>query len=199
VLRRGVATVVAIIVIGLLAAGCGFGRAGDGSQIAGNGAAVIYPAASRTAPVHVEGTTLAGAELSSSAYLGRTVVVNVWWAGCPPCSREAPLLVEAERDLGRSVAFFGIDTRDHSTAEPLSFERANGVTYPSIYSPGGSALLAFPSDRAPGTMPATVVLDKEGRVAALFRGEIPSLLTLEQVVECVRDDDDSAGCRTDAT
>ncbi|HEX3933019.1 MAG TPA: TlpA family protein disulfide reductase, partial [Nocardioides sp.] len=60
-----------------------------------------------------------------------------------------------------------------------------GTTWPSYYSDGGEALLAFPGVLGPNTIPATVVLDAQGRVAASVIGEVPSSLTLVQLVQDV--------------
>ena len=65
-----------------------------------------------------------------------------------------------------------------STDNARAFVRGLGVPFPSIYDPGSELLLSFPSPFNPRDIPSTVVLDRQGRVAALIRGEIPSKLTL---------------------
>ncbi len=57
----------------------------------------------------------------------------------------------------------------------------------------GKALLAFQGTLSPYTVPAFLVLDSEGRVAASIIGRLPSTLTLVQLVEDV-----AAGDRTAA-
>ena len=44
------------------------------------------------------------------------------------------------------------------------------MPYPSFYSPDGKAMLAFAGVLTPNSIPATVVLDGEGRVAASIIG-----------------------------
>jgi hypothetical protein len=63
------------------------------------------------------------------------------------------------------------------------------VPYPSLYDPGSEQLLNFPSPVNPRATPSTVVLDREGRIAALISGVVPSKLTLLEVVEKVESED----------
>ena len=63
--------------------------------------------------------------------------------------------------------------------------RTAGVTYPSIYDPGGSALLAFTGKIGPRSIPSTMVLDRQGRIAALILGAVPSRRPMLDVVEDV--------------
>jgi hypothetical protein len=97
-----------------------------------------------------------------------------------------PMLVEAEDELGKDqpdqVAFVGINIRDLAPETAAAFEKDRGVDYPSLYDPGSETLLDM-GKYAPYAPPATLVLDREGRVAALINGPIPSKTTLTSVVE----------------
>jgi thiol-disulfide isomerase/thioredoxin len=116
---------------------------------------------------------------------GKPAVVVVWGSWCAPCRKEAPWVVGAAEELGGDAQFVGINLRDAGTAQAQAFERSFGVTYPSFYSPDGEALLAFPGVLGPRTIPAFVVLDAEGRVAASIIGKLPSQQTLVDVTEDV--------------
>nr|WP_278259930.1 TlpA disulfide reductase family protein [Nocardioides convexus] len=72
--------------------------------------------------------------------------------------------------------------RDAAPENAAAFERDRGVDYPSLYDPGSETLLGL-GKYAPPSMPATIVLDAEGRVAALINGPIPSKSTLTTVVK----------------
>ena len=61
-------------------------------------------------------------------------------------------------------------------------QRQFGISWPSFYSPGGEAVLAFSGTLTPNSVPATVVPNAQGRVAASIIGEVPSQLTLVQVM-----------------
>ena len=121
--------------------------------------------------------------LALADYRGQVVVVNVWGSWCAPCRSEAPMLADAARDLAKQdVAFVGIDSRDPSRSAAQAFVRRFDVPYPSIYDQQGSTLLAFRGTLTPNAIPSTVILDREGRVAASVLGEI-TRTTLYDLVE----------------
>jgi thiol-disulfide isomerase/thioredoxin len=177
-----------LLAAGLLA-GCSrgeVGSSGDQGYVAGKGVITTVAAADREAPGAVEGTTLDGDRVSLADHRGKVVVVNVWGSWCPPCRAEAPMLAQAARDLaGGDVAFLGIDSRDPSKAAARAFVRQMRIPYPSIYDPSGRTLLAFRRTLAPSSIPSTIVVDAQGRVAASVLGEI-SRTTLEDLVEEAR-------------
>ena len=106
--------------------------------------------------------------LALSDYRGKVVVLNVWGAWCPPCRTEAPELQAIQDEYGpRGAQVLGIDVRDLQPEEPRDFMANRGLTYPSIYDPPGRSLLALKGyPRA--VVPATFVIDKQGRVAAAY-------------------------------
>ena len=131
----------------------------------------------------MSGETIDGEPLSLSDFEGQVVVVNVWGSWCAPCRSEAPMLAEAARDLAdQDVAFVGIDSRDPSRSAARAFVRRFDIPYPSIYDQQGSTLLAFRGTLTPNAIPSTVILDREGRVAASVLGEI-TRTTLYDLVE----------------
>ncbi|MDF9716736.1 TlpA disulfide reductase family protein [Nocardioides sp. ChNu-99] len=156
---------------------------GNSGYITGDGQITLVDPADRGEPITLEGEGLDGEPLSLAAERGRPVVVNVWGSWCPPCRAEAPELVEAAERLDGTAAFLGINSRDSSPAQAQSFERTFDVPYPSIYSSDGRALLAFADTIPARTIPATLVLDAEGRVAASIVGQVTSAGTLVGIVE----------------
>jgi thiol-disulfide isomerase/thioredoxin len=183
---------IAVLVLAL--GGCGMEGTNKGSYITGNSRVEPVAVADRGAPIDLTGTTLEGKPYDLAAERGKPVVINTWWSGCGPCNEEAPMLQEASEKLGGTATVVGINIRDSSAADGLAFERKYDATYPSIYSPDGKAVLAFPARFAPRTVPATTILDSEGRVAAMIRGVIPSALTLTETVQCVIDPQ-AQGCK----
>lgn len=182
----GRALAAAAVLVPLLAA-CGPAGTNDGGYIGGDGHVQAVPVAKRGNPVDLSGTTLDGKPIDLATDRGHVVVVNTWWSGCGPCNTEMPMLQQAATQLSGTATFVGINIRDTSAANGLAFQRDHGVTYPSIYSPDGRAVLAFPPAYAPRAIPATAVLDTQGRVAAIIRGAIPSKITLTETVQCVAD------------
>jgi thiol-disulfide isomerase/thioredoxin len=184
-----------LLLLPLLAACGGLSGTNDGGYISGNGQVVQYAADQRGEAVTFSGKLLDGTTFDPASVAGKVTVVNIWGAWCGECISEAPLVQSAHEKLGDAVAFLGVDIRDTSVATPQAFERSHQITYPSIYSTDGSALNAVPHSKLPGTVPATLVLDTSGRVAAVIRGAVPSELTLTEVVGCVQDPS-GQGCST---
>lgn len=181
-----------LVLAGLLSlallAGCGSGveGTGDAGYTRGDGAITVLPVADREEPGAVTGETLEGEKVSLASYDGQVVVLNVWGSWCPPCRKEAPFLAEAARELeDDGVVFLGINTRDNSRDNALAFQRAQDLPYTSIYDPDGRTLLAFRGTLPPNSIPSTVVIDREGRVAASVIGEVSSANTLLDIVEDV--------------
>jgi peroxiredoxin len=120
----------------------------------------------------LQGPLLGGGTFDLAEQRGKVVVLNVWGSWCPPCRAEAPTLEQAWRDLGpRGVQFVGINTRD-GEATAQAFERRFGITYPSVVDSSGAKLLAFSGAVSPAAIPSTLVLDRSGRVAAVYSGEV---------------------------
>ncbi len=134
--------------------------------------------------MEVTGVGLDGEPLSLADLRGRVVVVNVWGSWCVPCREEAPALSRMSKELaGQGVSFIGINVRDNVTAAK-AFERRYGITYPSFDDPQARAVLAFQGVIPVQAVPSTVVLDREGRVAARVIGVFrePALRSLIDTV-----------------
>jgi thiol-disulfide isomerase/thioredoxin len=177
----------------LLLAGCTdvSGTEGKG-YISGDGQVTVVDPAAREGPVEMTGEDLAGEPVSLADLRGRPVVVNVWWSLCPPCRTEMPDLVEASEELDGEAHFLGLNVRDNAVEQARLFEERFDVPYPSVYDPTGQALLAFSGLLSPRTIPSTVVLDDEGRVAASVVGPLPSKQTLLDLVAEAAGDGGSA-------
>lgn len=155
-------------------------REGTGQgYISGDGAYTVIAAADRAAPVEFSGLVESGDSVSSADYLGDVLVVNFWYAACPPCRLEAADLEElSQRFIPEGVSFLGVNIYDQAPTA-LSFANEFGVTYPSILDVNdGSVRLAFAGQVAPNAVPTTLVLDQQGRVAARISGLLtePSVL-----------------------
>lgn len=119
-----------------------------------------------------------GGQLSSDTLRGSVIVLNFWYAGCPPCRLEAKDLEELHQEfLDEGVTFLGINVRDHAETS-LAFAETYGVTYPSILDiQKAEASLAFSGVVPANSVPTTLVLDREGRVSSRVLGLIdPSIL-----------------------
>ncbi|WP_405778184.1 TlpA family protein disulfide reductase [Streptomyces sp. NBC_00859] len=158
---------------------CGSGdkvSSSQGSRYVTSSSGIVTAAKSgrQTAP-ELSGKTIEGKTLDvGSSYQGKIVVLNVWGSWCPPCRAEAKNLAKVSRDLkAKGVEFVGINTRDASTGPAKSFEKDYGVPYPSLYDPTGKLLLRFPAGSLnPQSIPSTVVIDRDGKIAARKAGGV---------------------------
>ncbi|MGO4257157.1 TlpA disulfide reductase family protein [Marmoricola sp. RAF53] len=175
----------------LLTSGCGSPTTDPRTRfVPGDGSVTVLPPAERQVAGPVSGTTLQGDHVDLADYRGTIVVVNAWAHWCGPCRGEAPDLAEAARRLRpEGVVFLGINTRDESADAARAFEKKHRPGYPSIADPGGRTLLAFRGALLPSALPSTLVVDAEGRVAAVVLGEIGSASTLVGLVHDVAEDE----------
>jgi thiol-disulfide isomerase/thioredoxin len=189
-----------LVVVTLGAAGCDSGGATDKAPsntgasnaagfVAGDGTVQVIDPADREPAPTLSGTTLTGDSFALADHLGSIVVLNVWGSWCSPCRKEAPELQAAYKRLSTGtevdgkVAFVGINTRDNDTGPAIAFERRFGVTYPSVYDPAGQQLLGFADSLPPTAIPSTLVIDRQGRVAARLLGAT----TTTTLVDVVKD------------
>jgi len=148
----------------------GAGQPADQQFVSGPGTVTRLPPAERSAAPKLVGTLLVGRRFDLADHRGRVIVLNVWGSWCPPCRAEAPSLQRVWSETrAAGVQFVGIDTRD-TTAAALAFERRFKITYPSLVDDDGRLLLAFRKTLPPNAIPSTILLDREGRVAARIVG-----------------------------
>jgi thiol-disulfide isomerase/thioredoxin len=177
-----------LLAVVLLASGCDAAandpnEAGgqQGYPEVGRNLTQIPPEQRRPAP-ELSGPALGGGPaLSSTAYPGKVVVLNVWGSWCGPCRKEAPDLQAASEETRDRAQFIGINTRDRSEAPAEAFVRANRLSYPNIYDPDGKTLLVLAGELPPSAIPTTMILDREGRLAVRVLGPI-SRITLVQMI-----------------
>lgn len=140
--------------------------------VSGDGTVSEFPFAERTDPIEFEGVDEFGNERASEQYLGQVLVVNFWYAACPPCRVEAPWLEELSATYANEgVSFLGVNVRD-SADTALAFTESFGIGYPSLIDDQGAVALAFAGVASPTAVPTTVVLDKHGRPASRIVGLI---------------------------
>lgn len=141
------------------------------------------PQDERGEPVEWAGITETGDELSSDDTVGDVTVVNFWYAACGPCRAEAADLESVwQEHQGDDVSFVGVNTYDQADTA-RSFAERWGVTYPSVIDVNdGAVKLAFAGATSIQATPTTLVLDREGRIAAILIGQLEGASVLSTLV-----------------
>ena len=100
-----------------------------------------------------------GGEVRFADHRGTPMVVNLWFANCPPCARELGDFATVHAEVGDRVRFVGIDPFD--TVEAMQrFASERGVEYPLWRDPdrdftAALGIIAFP---------VTLFVDEAGRI-----------------------------------
>jgi thiol-disulfide isomerase/thioredoxin len=156
----------------LALAGCG----GDEERTAGQ--IVNFAPADRVAAPEVKGGFLTGGSFDLAAHKGDIVVLNFWASWCAPCRIEVADL-EAVHQAMPEVVIVGLNTDDDVDKAKAFME--GRATYPSVLDTSGKLALAF-REVPPNALPATIVIDAQGRIATVIRrvttqAELTGILT----------------------
>ncbi|MCZ2817998.1 TlpA family protein disulfide reductase [Modestobacter sp. VKM Ac-2984] len=117
------------------------------------------------------GELLDGTAFDSSSLTGDVVVINFWGSWCVPCRVETPEFQAVHADVtDRGAQFLGVDVKDQRQLA-IAFVERLGVAYPSVFDPRGEVAMAFRGFPA-NVVPSTILLDRDGRVAAVYTGQV---------------------------
>jgi cytochrome c biogenesis protein CcmG, thiol:disulfide interchange protein DsbE len=137
------------------------------------------------AALHAQADELLGGGASAlrarlAALKGWPVVVNKWASWCTPCKAEFGVFQRTATNLGREVAFIGLDSGDTSRAKPREFLHSFPVSYPSYFDPSTQIGVEV-SDST--LVPATIFYNRRGERNYIRQGAYPSVATLERDVQ----------------
>jgi peroxiredoxin len=107
-----------------------------------------------------------GRNLRLSEQRGRVVMVNFWATWCGPCKVEMPHLNRIyEKYRSAGFVLLGVNVDDDPKAAVALAARL-GVTFPVLFDAEKSVSRLYSLD----SMPATVLIDRDGKVRHLHRG-----------------------------
>jgi cytochrome c biogenesis protein CcmG/thiol:disulfide interchange protein DsbE len=176
--RHTVPTIAAVLAVALIAL-LGYGVLAKGEdtsldEAVANGRRPVAP--TRELPM-----LGASGQRSPADYRGKVVVLNFWANWCVPCQDEAPVLKRAQARLEKLDAgtVLGVTYREASP-NSLKFVRDHQIPYPSVRDVEGQ----LAEDYGTHKLPETFVIDREGRIAAIARGQV-SDATMTQMLDRV--------------
>lgn len=151
-------TSIAVLGLGLVLVACA-GASPSKTLAQGPGA----PDAVRLPDVLV--STLDGTAVSLPSLAdGTPLLINYWYAACPPCKEEMPALAALAREFSGRVTFIGINPQDDAaTAQRVATER--GTSYRQLLDSTQRSVDAL---RLTG-FPTTVLVTRFGTIADTFR------------------------------
>lgn len=123
--------------------------------------------------------------LNLNENLGKGTLINIWASWCEPCRVEMPYFEEAYQNYGDDINFLMIDALDSRPTETqeaaLAFFEEMELSMPIYFDHEMSNQYLFGAT----ILPLTVVLDDEGKVVEIVRGQV-SQAKLKQMIEKIR-------------
>jgi cytochrome c biogenesis protein CcmG/thiol:disulfide interchange protein DsbE len=119
-----------------------------------------------------------GSRLLLSQLHGQVVLVNFWATWCAPCRTEMPWFAEFQTRFGhRGFRAIGISVDEEGWAAVRPYQAAHPVSYPLA--------LATPAITEAfgglGALPATFLIDRQGRIAATHVGIVAKATYAEEI------------------
>ena len=107
-----------------------------------------------------------GDVVSSAELRGKVVFINFWATWCPPCRAEMPALNELyEQFKADNRIVFLFMNEDDNVEKANKFISSNHYSFPVMTRAGN-----MPAEMFGGTLPTSIVLDKQGRIVMKHEG-----------------------------
>jgi len=165
--------VASVLACALMLAGCGPSQPAARQAVAGGAPASYAKPPDRLLARRVQApdapfVTADGQTVTLQRFAGQVVVLNFWASWCAPCVREMPSLnALAQRAPETAVVTVSMDVQGPRVAS--EFLRREGLDHLDAYHDPDALLMS--ALRIYG-LPVSVVIDRNGRVAATIQGEV---------------------------
>ena len=123
-----------------------------------------------------------GRSITLSAYKGKVVLLDFWATWCGGCKTELPWYIEFDKIYSsKGLAVIGISMDDAGPKVVKSFLALKGIAYPVVM--GNDAL----AERFHlQSMPLTLLIDRQGRVAVAHAGVVDQANFEDHIQELLR-------------
>jgi DsbE subfamily thiol:disulfide oxidoreductase len=133
--------------------------------IASTGVAAALPPVGKPAPDFAAKSD-SGRNVRLSELRGQVVLINFWASWCSPCRQELPLLSKIYSQYrGAGFALLAVNVDDNRKDAESMLKRL-GLKFPTLFDGNKKVAKLYGVD----TMPATLVIDRDGRVRYVHRG-----------------------------
>ena len=157
----------------------------DAKAAAGQGDSMIefkpgMPIKEGVAAPDFTGELMDGTSITLSELQGKPVIINFWTTWCGPCVKEMPAFERLKDDFGDKIGIIAVNCGDD--AETVKdFVEENGYTFPVVLDEEYSISMLYPTN----SIPYTVVLDAEGKVAHISTGALDADTMYERYKEAL--------------
>lgn len=174
-----VLTLLGLLAAGVLATGCGSGEEEASpppdyaKKLEGSPAplAALHQQSNELLPGGVDAFNQRIEELN-----GFPAVVNIWASWCGPCRAEFPYFQKLSANMGKRVAFLGVNSQDDD-ASAETFLSTHPVPYPSYIDQDKEIATELGANFG---LPATAFFDADGELTYVKHGEFRDLADLQE-------------------
>ncbi len=181
-----------LIIISLLITSCAtpvsnISSDAESGFVSGDGTSVFLIKSERKPAPILENVEFLSNEINLKELENKVVLINVWGSWCSPCRKEAPELEELYlKNKDKNVEFIGINIRDSKISANRFIDNFS-ITYPNIFDRDGKFLLGYKDSLPANAIPSTILIDKNGLVAARQLGPIDKSLIQGFISELVEE------------
>lgn len=111
---------------------------------------------------------MTGGSAQLADFKGKVLLLNFWATWCAPCRTEMPWFSEFQEKYkadGLEVVGISVDEKGWSVVKPFVADKSHGVNYTILLDTMDLTVMYKLA-----TMPKTVLIDRDGKVAAIHNG-----------------------------